>query len=471
MLRVLDVSWNPLERFSITADVFPNLENLNLSYCGRNGSMRWEVGDSAFLREISTLDLSGVQMSTDHMSMVLQNFTRSSLVALTLSDVWRKSSGSVGVLANTACHIPSLKVLRLANDNISVVHAELLQSCGQTKKLDLSENNIVELSESSFRSLKKLQYIRLNMNKLSSVPNATKNLRTLKTLDLSYNVIKSLECSDFATLTGLVKLFLYHNAIQRLDSCVFQDLKSLELLSLGDNTILTLNGAFTNGLLKLESLKLVDIGFFYFIFSTSLVLLTLMGSSIYHLLRWQMVYSYYLLLAYLYDTKQKNRRAAYQYDAFVSYNAHDEPWVLQELLPELEDRQGWRLCLHHRDFQPGKPIIENITDAIYGSRKTICVITRRYLESEWCSREIQVASFRLFDEQKDVLILVFLEEIPDQQLSPYHRMRRLLKKRTYLSWPRAGEHTGVFWQKLRVALETRSSPDDENPLLTGVERL
>lgn len=39
----------------------------------------------------------------------------------------------------------------------------------------------------------------------------------------------------------------------------------------------------------------------------------------------------------------------------------------------------------------GKPIIENITEAIYGSRKTICVISRRYLESEWCSREIQVA--------------------------------------------------------------------------------
>jgi len=43
------------------------------------------------------------------------------------------------------------------------------------------------------------------------------------------------------------------------------------------------------------------------------------------------------------------------------------------------------------ELSTGKPIIENITDAIYGSRKTICVITRRYLQSEWCSREIQMA--------------------------------------------------------------------------------
>ncbi|XP_035522863.1 toll-like receptor 13 [Morone saxatilis] len=78
-----------------------------------------------------------------------------------------------------------------------------------------------------------------------------------------------------------------------------------------------------------------------------------------------------------------------------------------------------------------------------------------------------MASFRLFDEQKDVLILLFLEEIPAQQLSPYYRMRKLVKKRTYLSWPQAGQHTGVFWQNVRRALETRDAVDDNTDLLTG----
>ncbi|CAL8239124.1 toll-like receptor 13 isoform X2 [Gadus morhua] len=110
--------------------------------------------------------------------------------------------------------------------------------------------------------------------------------------------------------------------------------------------------------------------------------------------------------------------------------------------------------------------MENITDAIYGSRKTICVVSRDYLESEWCSREIQVASFRLFDEQKDVLILVFLEEIPMQQLSPYYRMRWLLKRQTYLSWSHALAHPNLFWEKLRQALETREHPMGEHIRLT-----
>ncbi|XP_006806135.1 toll-like receptor 13 [Neolamprologus brichardi] len=142
-------------------------------------------------------------------------------------------------------------------------------------------------------------------------------------------------------------------------------------------------------------------------------------------------------------------------------------WVYGELLPELEGQQGWKLCLHHRDFEPGKPIVENITDAIYNSRKTICVISQHYLQSEWCSREIQMASFRLFDEHKDVLIMVFLEDIPAKQLSPYYQIRSLVKKRSYLSWPQAVQHTGVFWQKIQQALKREENPAEHRHLLTG----
>ncbi|KAK6293023.1 hypothetical protein J4Q44_G00365240 [Coregonus suidteri] len=253
---------------------------------------------------------------------------------------------------------------------------------------------------------------------------------------------------------------MYSNRISHVENGSFSDLVALEQLNLAFNKLTSLSDQMFKGLNNLVVLQL-DNNHISSIASSSFQLL--------FSLKVAGGICYYLFLAYLHDTKRKNRQTPHQYDAFISYNTHDESWVMRELLPELEGEQGWKLCLHHRDFQPGKPIIENITDAIYRSRKTICVITHRYLESEWCSREIQVASFRLFDEQKDVLILVFLEEIPEHQLSPYHRMRRLVKKRTYLSWPRAGEHTGVFWQKLQVALETRDWPE-ENPILTGVER-
>uniref|UniRef100_A0AAZ3SUR8 TIR domain-containing protein n=1 Tax=Oncorhynchus tshawytscha TaxID=74940 RepID=A0AAZ3SUR8_ONCTS len=719
-LRLLDLSRNPLEIFRVTADVFPYLEVLDIAYCGQHGCMEWDVLNRSFLSNVNRLNLSGIEMSFERMGMVLQT-VNSSLVHLRLHDLVNGSRLKIKGLTDIACQIPTLSVLRLEYNNIGNLSEEFLQSCKHMTEVDISNTGLTQLSEFSFRSIEQISALKLGHNRLSSVPKATRNLPTLKILDLSFNIIHKLGCSDFSNLTGLTQLFLFHNQIPNLQGCVFQDLKELRILKLGSNKILTLNDAFMNGLHKLDTLNLagkklssirkgefksltslknvllfdnqiasmedgafeglvnltelqldsnkitqidirntvlmglphlitldiscnyityvnddkldpppfshltslenlrifsqrhkglshlpinfleglksllsfqagslnikdlhpdtfihtprlwfldiskneftaltpklfhptprlnrlylpkarlqsldflieanlsrvtflqvrknditavnetvlqslpaltyldmqdnpftcgcsdawfvqwmesdnqtqivgageftLDLGLYYYISTTCLVLLTLVASFAYHFLKWEVIYGYYLFLLTPHGC---------QYDAFISYNAHDEPWVLRELLPELEGEQGWKLCLHHRDFQPGKPIIDNIMDGIYGSRKTICVISHRYLESEWCSREIQVASFRLFDEQKDVLILVFLEEIPTHQLSPYHRMRKLVKKRTYLSWPRAGEQTGVFWQQLRLALETKDGSAEENPILSGVQAL
>ncbi|KAF7211568.1 toll-like receptor 13 isoform X1 [Nothobranchius furzeri] len=319
----------------------------------------------------------------------------------------------------------------------------------------------------------------------------------LQILDLSQSKIKSLDFLMRTNLTELRYLILADNEIDVINELVFSSLPSLTYLDLSNNPLLCecSNSGFIQWVknnkqtmvvnthqykcsfpVEKQGTKLLDFdiqpclddgSFFFFISSTCLVVLTLLTSFIYHFLKWQLVYTFHLFLAFLYDSRKGKKQDPHQFDAFVSYNVHDEDWVYREMLPVLEGEQGWRLCLHHRDFQPGKPIIENITDAIYGSRKTICVISRHYLQSEWCSREIQIASFRLFDEQKDVLILLFLEVIPSHHLSPHYRMRKLMKKRTYLSWPQAAQHPGGFWQKVKRALQTGDTLTENTDLLTG----
>ncbi|XP_053190754.1 toll-like receptor 13 [Scomber japonicus] len=328
-------------------------------------------------------------------------------------------------------------------------------------------------------------------------PNLFEPIPNLQSLDLSKNKLRSLDFLAQADLPVLSWLKLSENELTVINETVFQSLPALTYLDLLGNpfTCDCSNVGFIQWMISNNQTQVVnayqytcsfppnkqgsklldfdiqscwmDVNFLCFISSTCLVVLTLLTSFIYHFLRWQLTYGFYLFLAFLYDKRKRKQEAPHCYDAFISYNVHDEAWVYQEMLPVLEGEQGWRLCLHHRDFQPGKPIIENITDAIYNCRKTICVISRHYLQSEWCSREIQMASFRLFDEQKDVLILLFLEDIPAHQLSPYYRMRKLVKRRTYLSWTQAGGHTGVFWQNVRRALETRDAPNETTNLLTG----
>ncbi|XP_070783197.1 toll-like receptor 13 [Enoplosus armatus] len=167
-------------------------------------------------------------------------------------------------------------------------------------------------------------------------------------------------------------------------------------------------------------------------------------------------------------------RAKFQYDAFISYSSKDEAWVMRQLVPNLERPAAGpprlRLCLHHRDFRPGAAVLENIEAAIYNSRHTICVVTRHFLRSEWCSVEFQLASLRLLCEGSDVLLLVFLEEIPEHCLSLYTRLRKIVHKKTYLLWPEEPQEQDAFWVRLINAVkdnEEGERGEDEMALLIG----
>ncbi|XP_041672029.1 toll-like receptor 13 [Cheilinus undulatus] len=157
--------------------------------------------------------------------------------------------------------------------------------------------------------------------------------------------------------------------------------------------------------------------------------------------------------------------AKFQYDAFISYSSKDEAWVMGQLVPNLErpamGEKRLRLCLHHRDFRPGAAVLENIEAAIYSSRHTICVVTRHFLRSEWCSIEFQLASLRLLFDGSDVLLLVFLEEIPEHCLSPYTRLRKIVRKKTYLLWPEEPQERDAFWVRLIDALKDREEEEEE----------
>ncbi|XP_036410793.1 toll-like receptor 13 [Megalops cyprinoides] len=163
---------------------------------------------------------------------------------------------------------------------------------------------------------------------------------------------------------------------------------------------------------------------------------------------------FYIARGWLDEALHRGAGTQYRYDVFVSYCGKDERWVFEELLPNLEERGPpfLRLCLHNRDFQLGQDIVDNITDSLYSSRRTLCLVSRHYLHSNWCSLELRLATYRLLVERKDILILVFLEKIPPFQLSAHHRMARLVKTRTYLDWPQDPDQRVMFWDRLRAKL-------------------
>ncbi|XP_059205478.1 toll-like receptor 13 [Centropristis striata] len=518
-LQVLDLSDNLLLTFGGVFKTGP--QQLQLLDLGKNLVSILEKGDFQGLGSLKSLDvvsnnigrvkheafqgLSSLRNLSVSLPLQLENDFRS-LRQLENLTVYLFIEDSLKIphpnFSKAFFQLKSLKVFTIickgAHYSLPDIPAETLRAMRHLEDFT-AENFYVSASDLNMVDFNpQLKSLTVHQSDMSGLePEQFHPIPNLQLLDLSGTNVKTLDFLSRANLSALRCLKLRDNEITVIDESIFQSLPALTYLDLSvnpftcdcsnagfiqwaknNNQTLVDNGhqydcAFPAAQRGRKLLDFdvqscwTDFGFLCFVSSTCLTLLTLLTSFTYHFLRWQLAYTFHLFLAFLYDSRKRKKGAAHQYDAFISYNVHDEAWVYREMLPVLEGEQGWRLCLHHRDFQPGKPIVENITDAIYGSRKTICVISRRYLQSEWCSREIQMASFRLFDEQKDVLILLFLEDIPARQLSPYHRMRKLVKRRTYLSWPLAGRHTGVFWQNVQRALETGDAPTETPNLLAA----
>uniref|UniRef100_A0A8C6U7T1 TIR domain-containing protein n=1 Tax=Neogobius melanostomus TaxID=47308 RepID=A0A8C6U7T1_9GOBI len=454
------------------------LQTLDLSF---NGYLI--VSDSLLLpcSNLTELHLLGNDLK-DLAPSSLQMLTRLSMLNLGANSLTEKLFvQKTSILNLDDCFgktLPNLLVLDAADNNIEELQRGVFSNMTCLKDLELQTKSVTEMLvyQETFVGLTDLRTLSMSPIFIFDPPSAGvgryyvwipvpelfQPLTVLQTLDLSENHLKSMDFLSEANLTQLQTLIIKTNDMSVINERVFEALPSLRYLDLSDNPFVCncsnadfidwvirnrqvyVNGAYQYRCASLPSEQgalLLD---------SALVLLTLLLSFLHHFLRLHLLYGFYLLRAFLYHRQQRGRGCAEIYDAFVSYNVHDEEWVYRELLPELEGRQGWKLCLHHRDFEPGKAIMENIVDAIYSSRKTLCVISHQYLLSEWCSREIQMA--RCCSHTVSLVI------------GEVHLTHKRIKIRTYLSWSGARGHRGLFWERVRHALQSGAQlPDDPLP--------
>lgn len=134
------------------------------------------------------------------------------------------------------------------------------------------------------------------------------------------------------------------------------------------------------------------------------------------------------------------------FDAFVSYSSKDEAFVVETLAPVLENGDPqYKLCLHYRDFPVGAYIADTIVQAIDSSRRTIMILSKNFIKSEWCRFEFKSAHHQVLRDRRRCLIVILLGDVPHKDLDP--DIRLYLKTNTYLQW---GDK--LFWEKLRFAL-------------------
>ncbi|KAM4652163.1 toll-like receptor 12 [Discoglossus pictus] len=311
-----------------------------------------------------------------------------------------------------------------------------------------------------FQKLYKLEIFKLvNSGFKYFTASLFKDMKSLKILTLENGLILLLDSGIQASLDHASFIYFYDMTFQC--DCgnswfVNWALKQKQtFVSSIDNEIcLELNKQF-NLLTFVEKSCHEDIGFVLFLVTFSSLSIFIILMLIYSIFTSSIIQLFYIFQVWLHKLRGKKcDLIKYDYDAFVSYCSMDQDWVLQYFIPNLEEKGPpfLKLCLHNRDFQVGKDIVDNIMDSIYKSRKTICLISRNYLTSEWCSLEMRMATYRTLEEKNDDLILLFLERISRYKLSSYHSLAKMVKKKTYIDWPVEENEQIAFWERLKMTI-------------------
>lgn len=89
-------------------------------------------------------------------------------------------------------------------------------------------------------------------------------------------------------------------------------------------------------------------------------------------------------------------------------------------------------------------------DAIQNSRRTMVVLTRALLESDWCNYELQMAQMEGTQTGRDVLLFLLYEDIPKHELS--RDILFNIQSHTYIEFPRTEDDREPFWNRVADAL-------------------
>ncbi|KAM4636936.1 uncharacterized protein O3C94_017963 [Discoglossus pictus] len=350
--------------------------------------------------------------------------------------------------------------------------------CLSLRILDVSYNQIKEVSFSQVKYIKTAMDINLSNNNIKAVSFCPYNSSAMEmgfvSLNLSFNFLTSIQQDQFKCLKNLKVLALNDNKIYTIGNGTFSGLAELEILNLGYNQLYMIGEYNFQNLFALKQLNLNEnrlsaIDEWAFLDLQQLEEITLSFSNdIDDMFWWYTLYMFYTIKCWLSHKRNTDIQGQYEYDVFVSYNTNDELWVTEQLLPNLENNGPpfFKVCIHNRDFEVGRDIVENIVDSIYKSRWTICLITQSYLDSYWCSLEIRMATYRLVAESKDSLIIIFLDEIPKEKLQYYHKLTNVLNKKTYINWPDNVNGQQMFWARLRKVIYTHVERDQRADVLS-----
>lgn len=392
-LRALYLTGNSLRELGFPASL-PNIEFLLLGDNKLNSlSNIVDLGMNSIYVNVSDnrlTNMEDVYVILTHFKHIKSLFYGGNFIK------WCTRNPNVPVSGNN-----SLKVLDLHDSSMQTLWVQgmcldLFDHFYNLLSLNLSFNSIASLPEGIFSSLSSIIEIDLSSNALTYLQPDVFPV-SLKTLDLSRNFLAS---PDPATFQSLFFLNLAENRFH----CYCNLQSFLTWLNVTDVTFLSPVDEYRCEFpAALHNLPLLDyfsivqpceeddeiavrgLRFALFIFSALLTIVVLLSGIVYARLRGRIFLIYKKIAGRVLEgPKPAPPAEELQYDAFLCFSNSDYRWVEAALLKKLDNQFSeeniLRCCFEARDFLPGEDHLSNIRDAIWGSRKTVCVVSKEFLK-------------------------------------------------------------------------------------------
>nr|XP_057946518.1 toll-like receptor 5 [Doryrhamphus excisus] len=363
----------------------------------------------------------------------------------------------------------SLQVLDLHDSSLQLVWAQgtcldVFNHLNNLVGLNLSFNSLTSLPQGIFNGLSSIIEIDLSSNALTYLePDVFPN--SLKRLDISSNFLAYPDPRNFESL-------LFLNLMENRFYCdcnlegflKWMDVTNVTFLSPVEEYRCEFPAVhYDLPLLNYsrivepcevdDELAVQELKFALFIASALLVLIVIQCGIAYARLRGR-VYIFYKKIVgrVLEGPKAPPPLEDVQYDAYLCFSNIDYRWVEAALLKKLDNKFSeeniLRCCFEARDFLPGEDYLSNIRDAIWSSRKTVCVVSKEFLKDGWCLEAFTLAQGRMLNELKNVLIMLVVGKVPHYQLMKYNAVRAFVQRKEYLIWPEDPQDLEWFYERL-----------------------
>lgn len=292
------------------------------------------------------------------------------------------SYNQLGFKGNSPCSWTQNITTVIANHNTMVIDS--FRCLPNTViYLDLSYCDIDQLDVNYFRKANSLREVYLSGNKIKFIPSDWKS-PSLRLLALDGNSFGIISMRSFKGMPNLVQLRAGNNPYH----CTCELHTFIEETAIKGKVNITdwpenykcyhpeeLLNTMVSHYLPAQIVCNVRLVIIISVVTTAGVVLVLMLICYIFNIPWYAKATYQILRAKYRSHKEGLAVSLdYTFHAFISYSHSDADWVRDELLPCLENsKPPYRLCIHERDFMPGKWIIDNIIENIENSQK-VCEI-------------------------------------------------------------------------------------------------